>query len=708
MQDPEFNLRRVFGILWRHLWLILLAAVVSASLAGTALLSLSPVYSASALVLVDPTDKNLLNPTTFAVGSASENARVESEVEIAMAETTLRGVLFSLDLLNDPDFMYQPGWSDRALARLGLVEPVELTPEQRMRFALNTLRDNVYVERQGLSYLMTITGYSGDPDKAAAIANTLAEHYIAAQVQTKVDRVLAGRDAMSARLSEATTAVIEAEQAFGQFIIDSAAQIAAATGRTDINTLRAELAEVSAARSGDASAIQLAETGLAQADWLAVANALESQSLREIQDRYVAIQAELARTIQGSTAERDLRNDLVRLIDEYRSEATIELEALRQQVAQNSAREADLRLQLRSIILSSNLPPSVLASMYELQQNANVARSQYEKILARLRDIEAQSQLQLPDSHIVSEAAPPDLPIHPNPPFLLISATLGGLTLGVMLAFFRENYASGINSPEELESILGTSLISTIPYHKKTGKDANGEGGALVDLIVNQPYSAFAESIRRIRVAIDQSIRRLKGSAGSMASATVILVTSADAGEGKTTLALSLARAYALSGRSTVLVDANVRRPGVHKMSGLQLSKTLANYLAGTNVDLASVLQIDKASGARIVTGLHQAETSDHRMFSGEMFSPLLTDVGKSFDVVVIDTPPVGSVVDALYLAQHADIVVTVVRWHTTPQRDVRAAQREIGESKNEDADILFVLNALEGGKAERRRLKDY
>src|SRR5690606_17142549 len=135
------------------------------------------------------------------------------------------------------------------------------------------------------------------------------------------------------------------------------------------------------------------------------------------------------------------------------------------------------------------------------------------------------------------------------------------------------------------------------------------------------------------------------------------MVTSANAGEGKTTIALSLARAYALAGKRTILIDADLRRPNVHTELGLAPSDGLQRYLKHTGeVDSLSMITIrDTASSASIVIGGNHSETPSGQVVSGERFSKLLGTAARQFDVVIIDTPPVGAVVDALYLAQYVD-----------------------------------------------------
>jgi capsular exopolysaccharide synthesis family protein len=664
-------------------------------------------YRATTLVLVDPSEKNLLNPTNSTSSSASDNARVESEVSIAQSEKTVELVLDQLRLISDPAFQPQPGIRERIATMLRISPPETYTAEELRQFAVGKLQDSISIERQGLTYLITISANANSPDKAAQIANTMAEMYIRNQLQSKINGVLSGRNVMEQRVTETRTGLVTAERSFNDFIISSARTIAEQSGRTDIDQMRIELEKVVGDRETASSNLTLAETSLSQSNWAQVADTLNNQTLRDLQKREQDIQQELTSVVDGSEQADALRAELVGVLDNFRTQANAQLEQIRQEIAANRAVETDLQLQLRSNILSSNLPPEVLATMYELQQNAEIARTQYQQMLVRLRDIEAQAYLQLADSRIVSEATAPSGAAFPNTRFLVMVAGILGLVLGLVAAFLREQFIGGVISTEQLESIVGPTLVTSLPSQKRLGRSQEGRPvKSLTELIATQPYSRFAEAVRRLMISTDQALRRVRGDDLSDA-ASIIMVTSANAGEGKTTVAVSLARSYAISGQSTILIDADLRRPNVHKELGLEPSDALANYLGSSGTpgdDIAPLMHIDELSKARIIIGSNIRGATAGQVVSGERFARLLNNASRLFDVVIVDTPPVGALVDALYLAQHVDVIVTVVRYGTTSQREVRSTLRELVESKQDTAEVVALLNAEPQSKAETRR----
>ena len=175
----------------------------------------------------------------------------------------------------------------------------------------------------------------------------------------------------------------------------------------------------------------------------------------------------------------------------------------------------------------------------------------------------------------------------------------------------------------------------------------------------------------------------------------VLAVSSAAPGEGKTTLALSLSRAYALAGMSTLLIDCDLRKPSVHRQLGMKASDGLLEYLAGSSdtVELKSIMTVDVGSGAQIVLGSRRSDIATDQLVAGKTFARLVAAAKKNFDIVVLDTPPVGPVVDGLYLAGMADAIVFVVKWSSTPQQEVKAAVASLGSAKADGVPILAVLN---------------
>jgi len=704
MDEQEFDLRGIVGLLRRQYRLILITLAVLLAAATVAVFVLKPVYTASTLVLVDPSRKDLLDPEAQITSASSDNARVDSEVELVKSDTVLLRVVKEADLLKDPEFGVRPGLRDSLMRFLRLADGAVPSGDAALQGVLDKLREAVSVQRRGLTYLILVQARSLTPDTAARIANTIARVYISAQVGSKVEATLVSRDIIQARIEEAAAAVAASEGSFDTFFSENFEAIAAETGRTDLVALRRQLEDANAARSRDALLADMVDGTRARRDWAALAESLKSDAVTALEQNRQKLLATLAGVAEGSERAIDLRAELGAIEASLDSAAGTELTNLRRDIAELQSRASDIRTRIRSSVLEAELPPQLLASIYSLQQNAEIARTQYQTLLSRLRDLEAQAYLQVADSRIVSEALPPNKPSFPNPRLIFALAGLGGLGLGVALAFLVENFVGGFTSEEQLEQVLKTAVVAAVPHQRDPKKAEGHHGFSVAEYVVDSPLSVFAETIRRARMGIDQALRRA-GEPDPPAGGAVIMVTSSAPNEGKTTLALSLARAYALSGHRTLLIDCDLRKPGIHRQLGLEPSSGLLEYLhkAAGAPELPEIATIDDDSGAEVVLGARRSDVATDQLLSGATFARLLAAARGAFEIVIVDTPPVGPVVDGLYLARHADVIAFVVRWATTSQQEAKGALAALREAKREQTEIAVLLNQQEASRATYR-----
>ena len=235
---------------------------------------------------------------------------------------------------------------------------------------------------------------------------------------------------------------------------------------------------------------------------------------------------------------------------------------------------------------------------------------------------------------------------------------------------------------------MRVKVASSMPRMKNSRSDQ----ASFAELMVSAPISVFSKSVRRVRASIDRAAK-----AGSESGqGIVVMVSSTAPGEGKTTTALSLARSYALSGRSTLLVDCDLRKPSIHRQLGVEPSIGFIDYLsaeAGNAINIQTITSKDPLSPATVIAGARRSSVPTDQLIAGAAFAQLISAARRSFDVVVLDTPPIGPVVDGLYISQHADVIVFVVRYSSTPQTEARKALSSLGAAKPEGTEIIAVLN---------------
>lgn len=698
MDETEIDLRSIFGLLRRQIRLIMATVVVVVGVAATVAFTLTPTYTASTLVLVDPSRKNVMDDSLQALSSSADSARIDGEVELARSDNVLIKVVQDRQLVSHPEFGVSIGSTARLLAFFGRPLPELPTGEEALNQTLGKLRNAVTVQRRGLTYLISISVRSRSPETAAELANAVAGAYIADQLASKINSTVASLAVIQSRTEQARMAIASSESAYDDFIAQNIDAIASDSGRQDLAMMQRQIAELEAQRSRNAALVSTVQSAVVSNDIDAVVANLQSDALSELERQREQLQRDLADP-SNAPGVVDLRAELARLEEQMLSTARTEAQSLQTQLQENQAQSATLRQDLRREVISSELSADTLSRIFELQQNAELARQQYQTLLSRTQDLEAQADLQLADSRVVSPALVPQAPSFPNKNLILALAALAAVGLGVGLAFLYENIIGGFTSDDQLASVLRVPVAASIP--RQQGKQ---DTSSFADLVTTNPLSIFTESVRRTRASVDQALRK---TGASQTGGRVLMVTSSNPNEGKSTLSLALARSYALSGQSVLLIDCDLRKPSLHRYLGKETELGLLEALSGGDGGVEKIAQSitqDTQTPLSVILGTRHSSTPTDQLLDSPAFTRLLTAARNTFDVIVLDTPPVGPVVDGLYIARHADAIVFVVKWASTSQREARRNLDSLAEAKRPEAPIMAALSQQDQSRGEYYR----
>ncbi len=701
--DSEIDIRNLIGMLRRQIWLIISVVVALTVLSAVIVYSLTPRYTASALVMVDTSSKNLLDPETGMRNSGTDNARVDSEVEIVDSDSILLDVIKSNNLIQDDEFGIKIGLKDRIFSFLRLKVSDPPTGDEALGSVLAGFRNAVSVKRSGLTYLISVSVESKDPVKAAKLANAVTDAYIRQQVASKISSTIAARDIIQSRVKAASEAIVENEKKFDAFISDNMDRIEKESGSSGVTNLRNELEKLNQDRVAQLGKIDIANRGLQAGDYGAVVSTLQSDALAELQKQRDALTAKLATASDGTQTAIDLKAELAQLDSSLQAKASEEVDGLQKAVGGLDEKANDLRQQIRTTVMSSNLPPEVLTQIYSLQQSSEISRTQYQNLLARLQDVQAQADLQVADSRVVSEALTPPGPSYPKKNLLLSLAAIAALGLGIGLAIVREYFVGGFTNEDQIESVLRIPLATVMPRQSGGADDAaKSESHSISDFIISSPLSMFSESVRRIRVTVDQAFyKKSNGATKKGNDGIVVMISSSVPGEGKSTLAMSLARTYALAGKRTLLIDCDLRKPSIHKQLGLEPNFGFLDYLRGADSDnpLQNIKIADPLTSLTVLLGGRRSDFATDDLVMGERIARLLTSARKHFDYIVLDSPPIEPVVDGLYLAKHADVIAFVIKWASTSQSTARKSVNALVENAPLDTPIIGILNQQDRAK---------
>ncbi len=338
--------------------------------------------------------------------------------------------------------------------------------------------------------------------------------------------------------------------------------------------------------------------------------------------------------------------------------------------------------------------------MHELEREAQANRDLFQAFLSRAKETSAQLDMQLADTRIVSAASVPTKSSYPSRAPLIGIAFFGSLGLGVGVALARTALSRAVRGADDIAALFGHYPLASIPLvpprrnqlaiasgrlalgdmrllrkpSKPDAEDAEPSikrlepASQLADIIFEKPNSAFAENIRSLCFSLKHAARE--------EDARVVLVTSALAGEGKSTVALNLARITAASGDRVLLIDGDLRRPSLARALGINESWGLADILAG-RISLRGSVCRDPRTGLYVIAG--QAGVAGSKalsLLSSDGMSRLIAMVRKAFDYAVIDASPLLPIADTRRIVDCVDGVVMVVASEETPREAVATARR--------------------------------
>jgi succinoglycan biosynthesis transport protein ExoP len=639
------------GHLWmifrRHLWLFLGVAFLILAAVVLRTVMMVPIYTSTASVVIEPRTNDVIKMQSVVPNLPKDSDVVDTEVRMLTSPTLAMRVTTDLS---------RQGYD---------VGPIR-TEAELERAAAKVLRQ-VAVVRSGLTYVIDITASSDRADMAAAIANTFARQYVAAQTDSKVGATRSANVWLNRRMTELRATAGAADAALQDYKIRNG--LMSAQGATmaeqevsalnqQISLARAELAEkqgrLSAARAqlqrGGKGADVGAALGSGTVAGLRAREAEASQQLAQLETRYGDLYPEV-RTARSQLA--DIRSQIQLEIDRILSslEAEVRVASSRLSSLQGSQSQA------RGTLASNN---SAQVGYLELERRAEASKQIYEAFLNRSKETAAQEGLQQPDARISSLGVVPNLPDSPNVKlaalFGIVCALLGAL-VAVALAEYLQR---GVQTKADVEKRLRVRYAGAVPSLGSTLGSLR-ETEAPQDYIISHPFSSFAESLRSLRAFVALRSR-----------ARTLAITSALPQEGKTTTSVCLARTAALAGTSTVLVDCDLRRRGSSEMLGIQPSVGLIQVLSG-EARLDDALVVDQATGLHVL-GTAEGQLSAYDPLTTANLDKLLRQLRERFELVVIDTAPILGVADARAVASVVDSVLVITRWRKTSINAAEAA----------------------------------
>lgn len=695
LEDADLiDIRGIFLMLLRRKWVVINTVLFSAVLALIVVFQLTPRYQAMAMLALDSRQSQVVDVESVLSGIGTDTAVIKTEIDIMQSRRLIGLAVDELGLMRDPEFNsaldtrkgitywlnpinYVPdSWQRAMFGEEEQLPEFELLAIQRAR-VIDAVQSGLSVSNPPRSLSITMAFESENPKKAARVANGIANLYLTDQLEAKFEATQRANEWLNERVFDLREKVREAENIAQRFreenriISTSESGLVADQQLAQLNTrlidARTELARVEA-RYSQISSISEPEN----ADYEGLAEVLDSaliQRLREQQSEVFRNKAELA-TRYGPRHPRmiNVNAELADIEANIRTEIRKVVNGIQSEVNVANARVDALERSLESLKQENVSVNRAQVQLRELEREAEANRVLLETFLARFKETTNQGDLQQADARIISPADVPLIPSFPKKPLILMLVIFASAGLGVGLAFLLETLDNGFRTLEQVKAELGVRGIGLIPMLDKNKL----QGTTVEEYLLAKPSSSFAEAHRNVHASLLYSGPRQN-------TPEIVMLTSSVPGEGKSTFALCYARLMARSGQKVLLVEADLRRPVLRarmKISDEQAS--LSDVLGDRGVDSAR-LYLDSDTGLNVLPGSQHPDPQ--KLFGGQQFVDMLTWARETFDLVVLDTPPVMAVSDAVVLSHHADAVLYGVQWETTPKKSVEAGLLQLREA---------------------------
>jgi len=660
----EIDFRRIGSTLWQGRTTILASIAVGLLLALLFILMAPRQFTATTQILIDPTDLHAVGADTNPINQASDAAvlQVESQVRVLTSDSVMRRVVTAEGLANDPEFAGvaspQRALMDELLASLGLKSGPIVT--DKTLAALNEIKRHVQVRRAERTYVVDVSVTSRDPEKAARLANAVAQAYLAEQTVVRADAARQVSQSLSARLKDLKDQVRQAEDRVESYkashnIVGAGGQLVSEQQLADMNNqLGAARARIAAAK---ARLDQIEAVQRGKGDVGAFPEALQSQTITALRSQYAEIvrrETEQMATLGGrhpAVIEIQAQAERIRrMIDDEVNRIAL---SARGDYDAAKADEQTLANNLEALKHTTIGTNEAMVGLRELEREAQARRSIYESFLVRARETGEQEQLDTKNIRIISKA---NLPMRRSSPppnmFVALAGLFMGVTAGIGIVMIRAQSETGESDPATSIPVLAVLPDVDISFGLNTVED---------------PKSRYAAEIEKVYRVVRQSPTRHDSPS--------ILVIAADDRDDTAAVALTLA-AMAAATKRVLLIDADLQRRTLSAIDADQSEAGLVDVAVGRR-ELSDVIVRDRETNINLASFISQSSRRARRIKDEDVRHAF--DQTRLFDMVIVAAIDFAHEPTTRFFAGVVDHIILVARADERQQRTMAQLTARLG-----------------------------
>ena len=693
-EENFFDFEYMLSVFRRQWRVVFLAVVVSVAFGILYLVTAVPKFTASASLLIDTGNQQIADQLSTITGVSQDETWVLSQVELLKSDRIARAVSERLDLKDNPVFMTERLGLFRAIFETirnavsisswlqGKGDGVP-TAERIQEQIVWALQADLSVNRVTGTYVLTLDYASVDPQLAAKIAQAFADAYLTDQLDSKYEATRRAGDWLQNRISELREKSLQSDLAVQKFraekgLITTDGQLISEQQLQQINS---QLVVAKSDRSAAEAKYQRIETIINSGDMQsAVAESLDSTVINDLRTKYLEssrkeadiesrlgakhVQAVRLRT-EMSEYQRLMFEELGRIAQSYRSNVEVA-----------RGREKNLEEQVASATGVSATANDAQVQLRELEREADTYKKLYETFLQRYQESVQQQSFPVTEARVISAATVPDFPSSPKKPLIVALGVFFGLVCGGFIGAFREYRDRFFRTGEQIRETLDLEPLGTIPLIKSVPGEvravsvSNGDPrlinkeSTVANHVIDHPLSAFAETLRSAKIAVDLLIGPKKPKLIGMVSVLP--------GEGKSTLSINFAELLASQGARVLLIDADLRNPGATRQIGRQAERGVLEALQN-GVPIRDLVMINPQTKLAFLPAVIKRRVPySSELLGSEAMERMIREVSDMFDYIIFDLPPLAPVVDARAISSTLDTYLLVVEWGRTARNAVK------------------------------------
>jgi capsular exopolysaccharide synthesis family protein len=684
-------------IILRHKWLVVLMTCLGTLGGFLAVLLRTPVYQSRTSIEVQGFNENFLNLTSFnptsSPGSDDPTYEMMTQVKVMESESLLERTMQRLRREKKTDYIPPVDRLDKFRHWLPLAAKPEINTEQGIKEAVR----DITVKSPRSTHIIEVTADSVDPNLAADFANILVDEFIQKNLDDRWKTIQRTGEWLTRQLDDLKVKLEQSEKATQEYALSAGLQFTTGsngkegdqenTVSANVRFVQEQLMKARAERMLAQSRYELVASSPPEA----LPQVLDDPSLREYEIKIVELKRQRAEVSPFLTRDhprlQKLESEIAEMASALETARQRVVLRLRNEYAASASHEKMLDDEFTKELTTVSSKAAMQAHYEILKREEDTNRQLYDTMLARVKETSIAAAMNSSNFRIVDPAKPADVPFKPS---ALIHLVLGfglGTLLGVIIVYCRELSDRSIQQPGDSSLFFGAPELGVVPSDRlsigpktavaaiRNRKLSQSTTKAAVELATwHRQSSLVAESFRALLTSVMFSDRPPK----------VLVIASPNPKEGKTTVACNLSIALTETSQRVLLVDADMRRPCLHRLFDLKndigLSKLLRRKESVEVSDLLSAVRETGIPGHYVLTsGPWAANLST--LFYSPRLREIIEAARANFDVVIIDTPPMLAIADGRLLAKNADSVLMVLRAGKTTRSDgLMAIQRFVSD----------------------------